>query len=43
MREDELRDLVERSPWLVRALRVVRDSGLPDAWIARSFLRGRAP
>ncbi|MFG1674105.1 hypothetical protein [Micromonospora sp. NPDC049282] len=26
MREGELRDLVQRSPWLIRALGVVRDS-----------------
>lgn len=31
MREDELRDLIRRSPWLIRALGVVRDSGLPYA------------
>lgn len=31
VREDELRDLAGCSPWLIRALGVVRDSGLPDA------------
>lgn len=39
MREDDLRDLIERSPWLVRALGVVRDSGLPDAWIGAGAVR----
>ncbi|MEH1026726.1 nucleotidyltransferase family protein [Micromonospora profundi] len=39
MREDELRDLVQRSPWLIRALGVVRDSGLPDAWIGAGAIR----
>ncbi|MET7752684.1 nucleotidyltransferase family protein [Micromonospora sp. NPDC005367] len=37
MREDELRDLVQRSPWLV--LGVVRDSCLPDAWIGAGTIR----
>ncbi|MFC3504143.1 nucleotidyltransferase family protein [Micromonospora krabiensis] len=39
MRADERRDLVERSPWLVRALGVVRDSGLPNAWIGAGAIR----
>ncbi|MGC5383363.1 nucleotidyltransferase family protein [Micromonospora chalcea] len=39
MREDELRDLVWRSPWLIRALGVVRDCGLPDAWIGAGVIR----
>ncbi|MER7417602.1 nucleotidyltransferase family protein [Micromonospora peucetia] len=39
MREDELRDLVQRSSWLIRALAVVRDSGLPDAWIGAGAIR----
>ncbi|MFC3499615.1 nucleotidyltransferase family protein [Micromonospora krabiensis] len=39
MREDELRELVRRSPWLIRALGVVRDSGLPDAWIGAGVVR----
>ncbi|MFF5181848.1 nucleotidyltransferase family protein [Micromonospora sp. NPDC000316] len=39
MREEELRDLVQRSPWLMRALGVVRDSGLPDAWIGGGAIR----
>ncbi|MEV0810725.1 nucleotidyltransferase family protein [Micromonospora sp. NPDC050200] len=39
MREDELRGLAQQSPWLVRALRVVRDSGLPDAWIGAGAIR----
>ncbi|WP_326564385.1 nucleotidyltransferase family protein [Micromonospora peucetia] len=39
MREDELRTLVQRSPWLIRALCVVRDSGLPDAWIGAGSVR----
>ncbi|MFC0030090.1 nucleotidyltransferase family protein [Micromonospora chaiyaphumensis] len=39
MREDELRDLVQRSPWLVRALGVVRDCGLQDAWIGAGAIR----
>ncbi|MFD0782607.1 nucleotidyltransferase family protein [Micromonospora azadirachtae] len=39
MREDDLRDLVERSPWLLRALGAVRDSGLPDAWIGAGAIR----
>lgn len=39
MREDEPRDLVQRSRRLVRALGAVRDSGLPDAWIGASAIR----
>ncbi|WBB66803.1 nucleotidyltransferase family protein [Micromonospora sp. WMMD812] len=41
MRDDEreLCQLVDGSPWLTRALRVVRDSGLPDAWIGAGALR----
>ncbi|MBM0279280.1 nucleotidyltransferase family protein [Micromonospora sp. STR1s_6] len=35
----ELRDLVVGSGWLSRALTVVRDSGLPDAWIGAGVLR----
>ncbi|MCX5120817.1 nucleotidyltransferase family protein [Micromonospora sp. NBC_00362] len=37
--EEELRDLVAGSEWLTRALTVVRDSGLPDAWIGAGALR----
>ncbi|MCW3819113.1 nucleotidyltransferase family protein [Micromonospora sp. DR5-3] len=39
MREDEVRALVRKNRWLVRALGVVRDSGLPDAWIGAGVLR----
>ncbi|PMR59553.1 hypothetical protein C1A38_19035 [Verrucosispora sp. ts21] len=39
MREDELRDFVRRSPWLNRALDIVRDSALPDAWIGAGTIR----
>ncbi|MEV0157858.1 nucleotidyltransferase family protein [Micromonospora sp. NPDC050686] len=39
MREDELRALVRRSPWLTRALGVVRACGLPDAWVGAGVLR----
>ncbi|RAO35242.1 hypothetical protein PSN13_02497 [Micromonospora saelicesensis] len=37
--EEELRELVSGSNWLTRALTVVRDSGLPDAWIGAGALR----
>ncbi|WP_433649328.1 nucleotidyltransferase family protein [Micromonospora zamorensis] len=37
--EQELRELVAGSAWLTRALTVVRDSGLPDAWIGAGALR----
>ncbi|MEW2144476.1 hypothetical protein AB0869_16865 [Micromonospora vinacea] len=37
--EEELRGLVAGSAWLTRALTVVRDSGLPDAWIGAGALR----
>ncbi|WP_030488141.1 nucleotidyltransferase family protein [Micromonospora chokoriensis] len=37
--EDELQELVAASSWLTRALKVVRDSGLPDAWIGAGALR----
>ncbi|MGS2616938.1 nucleotidyltransferase family protein [Micromonospora sp. LZ34] len=37
--EHELAGLVRRSPWVLRALAVVRDSGLPDAWIGAGTLR----
>ncbi|MEW1589428.1 nucleotidyltransferase family protein [Micromonospora vinacea] len=37
--EEELRGLVAGSTWLTRALTVVRDSGLPDAWIGAGALR----
>ncbi|QDY09331.1 nucleotidyltransferase family protein [Micromonospora sp. HM134] len=39
MREDELRDLVRANGWLMRALAVVRDTGLPDAWIGAGVVR----
>lgn len=39
MREDELRELVGRSPWLLRVLGVVRDCGLPDAWVGAGAVR----
>ncbi|MGK5742401.1 nucleotidyltransferase family protein [Micromonospora sp. URMC 103] len=41
MREDEreLGELIGREPWLLRALTVVRESGLPDAWIGAGTLR----
>ncbi|WP_431920164.1 nucleotidyltransferase family protein [Micromonospora wenchangensis] len=39
MREDELRDLLRGSGWLMRALGVVRDTGLPDAWIGAGVVR----
>lgn len=37
--EHELRELVAGDGWLTRALTVVRDSGLPDAWIGAGVLR----
>ncbi|MDO3702131.1 nucleotidyltransferase family protein [Micromonospora sp. C28SCA-DRY-2] len=37
--ERELGELVRGSPWVLRALAVVRDSGLPDAWIGAGTLR----
>ncbi|MFG1765873.1 nucleotidyltransferase family protein [Micromonospora parva] len=37
--ESELRELVAGNRWLTRALTVVRDSGLPDAWIGAGVLR----
>lgn len=39
MRNRELCDLVEASQQLMRALRAVRESGLPDAWIGAGVLR----
>ncbi|MFG1648474.1 nucleotidyltransferase family protein [Micromonospora sp. NPDC049275] len=39
MCDDELRNLVGASQPLMRALRTVRDSGLPDAWIGAGVLR----
>ncbi len=38
-RGDELRELVRSNPQLMRALAVVRGSGLPDAWIGAGVLR----
>ncbi|MDG4793027.1 nucleotidyltransferase family protein [Micromonospora sp. WMMD1082] len=38
-RGDELRELVRATVPLMRALTVVRDSGLPDAWIGAGVLR----
>ncbi|MGC4771082.1 nucleotidyltransferase family protein [Micromonospora sp. DT44] len=37
--ERELRELIGGNAWLTRALTVVRDSGLPDAWIGAGALR----
>ncbi|MGN9812694.1 nucleotidyltransferase family protein [Micromonospora sp. BQ11] len=37
--ERELADIVAESTWMLRALTVVRDSGLPDAWIGAGALR----
>lgn len=37
--EQEVRELVADCAWLTRALTVVRDSGLPDAWIGAGALR----
>ncbi|MGC5309695.1 nucleotidyltransferase family protein [Micromonospora zamorensis] len=37
--EEELRELVAGCAWLTRALTVVRDAGLPDAWIGAGALR----
>jgi uncharacterized protein len=34
-----LRRIVHYSPWLVRVLSVVRDSGLPDAWVGAGVVR----
>jgi hypothetical protein len=39
VRDDVLRGLVRGSQWLMRALAVVRDSGLPDAWIGAGVVR----
>ncbi|MEV5766107.1 nucleotidyltransferase family protein [Micromonospora sp. NPDC052213] len=38
-RDDQLRELVRSSPPLMRALAVVRESGLADAWIGAGVLR----
>lgn len=38
-RVDELLDRVRAEPWLLRALDVVADSGLPDAWIGAGVIR----
>ncbi|WP_405097939.1 nucleotidyltransferase family protein [Micromonospora sp. NBC_01412] len=38
-RGDELRELVRANASLMRALTVVRDSGIPDAWIGAGVLR----
>ncbi|MBY8873303.1 nucleotidyltransferase family protein [Micromonospora sp. PLK6-60] len=37
--EDVLRRLVGGSPWLTRALAVVRAAGLPDAWVGAGAVR----
>ncbi|MCM0674358.1 nucleotidyltransferase family protein [Micromonospora phytophila] len=37
--ERDLCDIVAASPWVLRALTVVHDSGLPDAWIGAGTLR----
>ncbi|MFI6266195.1 nucleotidyltransferase family protein [Micromonospora sp. NPDC051006] len=37
--EQALRGLVGGCPWLLRALAVVRETGLPDAWIGAGTLR----
>ncbi len=39
MRHDELRDLIRANTPLTHALTIVRDSGLPDAWIGAGVLR----
>jgi hypothetical protein len=39
VRKDELCGLVQESSWLIRALGIVRGSGLPDAWIGAGTLR----
>lgn len=41
MTDDEarLRDIVASTGWLMRVLTVVRDSGLPDAWVGAGVLR----
>ena len=38
-RETELAGIVAGSPWFTGILRVVRDSGLPDAWVGAGALR----
>jgi hypothetical protein len=38
-RADELTGLVRACPWLMDALTVVRDAGLPDAWVGAGALR----
>lgn len=37
--EHQLAELVRCSPWVLRALAVVRDSGLPAAWVGAGTLR----
>ncbi len=39
MRDAELAGIVDRSAWLRSVLAVVRDSGLPDAWVGAGVLR----
>lgn len=38
-RTAELAELIRSSPWLLDVLTVVRDAGLPDAWIGAGVLR----
>jgi hypothetical protein len=39
MDADRLRDEIRDCPWLASVLAVVRDSGLPDAWVGAGVLR----
>jgi uncharacterized protein len=38
-RADELVAYLTEQPWVMKALRVVRDSGLPEAWVGAGLLR----
>jgi uncharacterized protein len=38
-RQAQLTTLISGSPWLLRVLRTVRDSQLPDAWVGAGLLR----
>jgi uncharacterized protein len=37
--DDELRALIESSPWHMDVLATVRGSGLPDAWVGAGVVR----
>jgi hypothetical protein len=36
---EQLVALLKESPWMMRVLTTVRDSGLPDAWVGAGIIR----